>query len=97
MTCSPVSTVALEDLPSRTRQEPEGVDLVTVTASSVVRAFHRLTHDLLPPGMTPLALGPITAQTARELGYERVGVAPEAAWTRWCRPWRDAGMKSRGI
>ena len=49
-------TVALEDLPSRTRQELlEGVDLDTVTASSVVRAFHRLTHDLLPPGMTPLA------------------------------------------
>ncbi len=73
-------TVPLEDLPGGTRQELlEGVDLVTVTASSVVRAFHRLTHDLLPPRTTPLAaLGPITARTARELGYERVGVAPEA-------------------
>jgi len=73
-------TVALEDLPGETRQELlEGVDLVTVTASSVVRAFHRLTHDLLPPRTTPLAaLGPITAQTARELGYERVEVAREA-------------------
>ncbi|MGI5843166.1 MAG: glutamyl-tRNA reductase [Candidatus Xenobium sp.] len=73
-------TVALEDLPSGTRQELlEGVDLVTVTASSVVRAFHRLTEGLLDSRKTPLAaLGPITAQTARELGYERVGVAPEA-------------------
>ncbi len=73
-------TVALQDLPSGTRQELlEGVDLVTVTASSVVRAFHQLTEGLLDPRKIPLAaLGPITAQTARELGYERVGVAPEA-------------------
>ena len=56
----------------------EGVDLVTVTASSVVRSFHRLTAPLLPPGTTPvLAIGPITARTARDLGYARVAMASE--------------------
>ncbi len=73
-------TVPVDTLPSETREELlAGVDLVTVTASSVVRAFHRLTASWLPPETTPLAaLGPITAQTARELGYESVAMAGEA-------------------
>lgn len=73
-------TVPSEELSVELRQELlEGVDLVTVTASSVVQAFHRLTRELLPPQTTPLAaLGPITAKTARELGYRCVRVAPEA-------------------
>ena len=73
-------TVPLETLPQDLREElGRGVDLVTVTASSVARAFHRLTADFLPPETTPLlAIGPITAGTARELGYAQVAVARES-------------------
>lgn len=54
------------------------VDLVTLTASSVARSFHALTKDRLPPASTPiLAIGPITARTARELGYPEVHTAAE--------------------
>jgi len=73
-------TVPLETLPPEVRADLlVGVDLVTVTASSVVRAFHRLTAAWMPPRTTPLvAIGPITARTARELGYTEVTVAEEA-------------------
>ncbi len=73
-------TVPQETLPPEVRADLlQGVDLVTVTASSVVRAFHRLTAAWLPPASTPLAaIGPITARTARDLGYTEVTVAEEA-------------------
>lgn len=54
------------------------VDLVTLTASSVARSFHALTRACLPPETTRiLAIGPITAATARDLGYAEVHVAEE--------------------
>lgn len=54
------------------------VDLVTLTASSVARSFHALTAGQLPPETTRvLAIGPITAATARDLGYAEVHVAEE--------------------
>lgn len=72
-------TVEVESLPADLEADlRSGVDLVTVTASSVARSFHRLTEAFLPPEATPLlAIGPITARTARELGYARVSMAAE--------------------
>lgn len=61
------------------------IDLVTFTASSTVKNFHRALGDEGRGGIgteDPLrvpvaAIGPITADTARELGYDVVVVAEE--------------------
>lgn len=53
------------------------VDLVTFTASSTVRSFHRAVGDVAPDRIRVAAIGPITAGTARELGYDVVVVARE--------------------
>lgn len=64
---------AYRTLPSE--GEPGEVDLVAFTASSTVRGFHRLVED---PGRYPAAaIGPITAATARELGFPVRAVARE--------------------
>ncbi|MGA6924961.1 MAG: uroporphyrinogen-III C-methyltransferase [Desulfosarcina sp.] len=63
------------------RLEAGSVDTVTFTSSSTVKNFHRL----LPPdrverlmeGITVASIGPITSQTARELGFS-VSVEAEA-------------------
>lgn len=67
------------------------VDLVTFTASSTVRNF----HDMVDPEagrVRVAAIGPITAGTARELGYDVAVVADEytvpglvEACVRWAR------------
>jgi uroporphyrinogen-III synthase len=60
-----------------------GVDVITLTSSSTVRNFVAVIKSA---GMDPLHLpghpsvaciGPITAQTAREIGYTEVLVAKE--------------------
>jgi len=53
------------------------IDLVTFTASSTVRNFHRALGDVPPDRIRVAAIGPITAGTARELGYDVVVVARE--------------------
>lgn len=53
------------------------VDLVTFTASSTVRNFHRALGGVGGPPVPVAAIGPITAGTARDLGYEVVVVAEE--------------------
>lgn len=59
------------------------VDLVTFTASSTARNFHRALEgaaalDEVPPARIRVAaIGPITAGTARELGYDVAVVAEE--------------------
>lgn len=67
------------------------VDLITFTASSTVRSFHEsMGRDV---GAAEIAvIGPITADTARELGYEVAVVAREytvpgliEACERWAR------------
>ncbi|GAB6906979.1 Uroporphyrin-III C-methyltransferase [Desulfosarcina cetonica] len=55
------------------RLESGGVDMVTFTSSSTVKNFHRLLpaeriHDLLDR-VQVASIGPITSETARELGY----------------------------
>jgi len=63
--------------------EERAVDLVTFTASSTVRNFHRAMAetgaggDTAAPSVPVAAIGPITAGTARDLGYDVVVVAEE--------------------
>lgn len=72
-------TVTAPTLPPGVADElRRGVDLVTFTSSSTVRSFHRLTAELVPPERLPaLAIGPVTAAVAQELGYPLAGVAQE--------------------
>jgi uroporphyrinogen III methyltransferase/synthase len=57
-----------------TRLKERTIDLITFTSSSTVKNF----HDLLPPedfdnlmkGVTIASIGPITAETARNLGFD---------------------------
>jgi len=67
------------------------VDLITFTASSTVRSFHGAVGGELGRARVA-AIGPITAGTARELGYEVAVVAREytvpglvEACERWAR------------
>ena len=61
------------------RLEAGTIDMVTFTSSSTVKNFHRLLPsdraDQLMQGITVASIGPITSQTARELG---IRVAVEA-------------------
>lgn len=59
----------------RERLERGEVDAVTFTASSTVRNFHALLPDARLNGVKVACIGPITAQTARELGYPVDAVA----------------------
>lgn len=60
----------------RRRLDAGEVDLVTFTASSTVRSFHRSVGSDLGDARVA-AIGPITAGTARELGYDVAVVAEE--------------------
>jgi uroporphyrinogen III methyltransferase/synthase len=59
----------------RMRFEEGGVDVVTFTSSSTVRNFHAALGAVPMDGVTVACIGPITAQTARELGYTVAVVA----------------------
>ncbi|MDL2269994.1 uroporphyrinogen-III C-methyltransferase [Desulfosarcina sp. OttesenSCG-928-A07] len=55
------------------RLEAGTVDMVTFTSSSTVKNFHQMlpptrAHDLMQ-GVTVASIGPITSQTAKDLGY----------------------------
>lgn len=50
-------------------------DAVTFTSSSTVRSFHRLTEGIDTSGLVVACIGPVTSNTARELGYD-VAVEP---------------------
>ena len=57
-----------------------GVDALTFTSSSTVRHFAALVKDRAPHGVQDAlvaCIGPITAETARSLGYEVATVADE--------------------
>ena len=65
-------TVFVEEAgPGVLEQLKEGVDLVTFTSPSTVRSFHRLAGARVVADAA--VIGPVTADTARELGY-RVAV-----------------------
>ncbi len=53
------------------------VDLVTFTSSSTVNNFCELLGPGIPRGMKAAAIGPITAETAREQGFEVVVCAAQ--------------------
>ena len=52
------------------RFERGQVDVVTFTSSSTVRNFHAALSDAPMDGVKVACIGPVTALTARELGYE---------------------------
>lgn len=65
--------------PARELLEAGEVDFITFASSSTVRHFHELVGHTLPGGSggaKVVCIGPITAATARELGY-RVDAVPE--------------------
>lgn len=71
--------------------EADTLDLITFTASSTVRGFHESIGADVGRAVVA-AIGPITAETARELGYEVAAVAREytipglvEACERWAR------------
>lgn len=53
----------------RSRFEQGQVDLVTFTSSSTVRNFHSALGPVSMDGVKVACIGPVTAQTAKELGY----------------------------
>lgn len=53
----------------RARFEAGRVDVVTFTSSSTVRNFHAALPDVRLDRVTVACIGPVTAQTARDLGY----------------------------
>jgi uroporphyrinogen III methyltransferase/synthase len=55
--------------------EAKAVDAVTFTASSTVRNWQTLLPDVSMEGIKIVCIGPITAATARELGYRVDAVA----------------------
>ena len=58
----------------------DGVDVLTFTSSSTVRYYAALVADRMPRGVQEAlvaCIGPITAETARSLGYEVATVADE--------------------
>jgi hydroxymethylbilane synthase len=58
-----------------------GVDLITFTSSSTVRHFVEAMQGELPDGVRIACIGPITAQTARDLGL-RVDIIAQEYTTR---------------
>ncbi|MBI3924270.1 MAG: uroporphyrinogen-III synthase [Armatimonadetes bacterium] len=70
------TTVPPEPPPEIAARLQQGVDLITFTSSSTVKHFHQLIGARLDRRHLPvLSIGPITAATARELGYEVVATA----------------------
>jgi uroporphyrinogen III methyltransferase/synthase len=58
-----------DDSVARRRLEEEGADLITFTSSSTVENFMALGIPW-PAGMQVASIGPITSQTARDLGLK---------------------------
>jgi uroporphyrinogen III methyltransferase/synthase len=54
------------------------LDAVTFLSSSAVESFHEMLTSPPSPNVVYAAIGPVTADTARALGYEPVVVAREA-------------------
>lgn len=61
---------------ARERLRAGEVDMVTFTSSSTVRNFLNLAGDAVPDGLQVASIGPVTSQTARQLGL-RVDVEAE--------------------
>jgi uroporphyrinogen-III synthase len=62
-------TLPAQPDPDGLRELQRGVDLITFTSSSTVRNFMALVRrDSIPPQALIACIGPITANTARELG-----------------------------
>ena len=60
----------------RARFERGDIDTVTFTSSSTVQNFHAALPDVSLDGVQVACIGPVTADTARELGYPVSLVAP---------------------
>ncbi len=75
------------------RLERKAVDLITFTSSSTVKNFKALLPagraQELTSGIAAACIGPITADTARELGFEVRIVAAEYTIPGLCRAIRD--------
>jgi len=69
--------IAPEGLSSRLPAALAGVDLVTFTSSSTVRHFVQAANGAIRPSVKVACIGPITAQTARELGLRVDIIAAE--------------------
>ncbi|HET9849937.1 MAG TPA: hydroxymethylbilane synthase [Candidatus Dormibacteraeota bacterium] len=65
------------ELPARLAATLPEIDLVTFTSSSTVRHFVDAAGSRLPPSVAVACIGPITAQTARELGLRVDIIAQE--------------------
>ena len=65
------------ELPERLAATLPDIDLVTFTSSSTVRHFVEATGSRFPPSVAVACIGPITAQTARELGLRVDIIASE--------------------
>jgi hydroxymethylbilane synthase len=73
--------VPTPDLPVRLAASLPGIDLVTLTSSSTVRHFAGALPGPLPAGVQVACIGPVTAQTAVELGL-RVDIIAQEFTTR---------------
>jgi hydroxymethylbilane synthase len=69
--------VAPPDLAARLSDAMPGVDLVTFTSSSAVRHFVDAAGSALPARLAIACIGPVTAQTAKELGLRVAIIAEE--------------------
>lgn len=85
--------VAPPDLAPRLRDSLPQVDLVTLTSSSTVRHFLEAAGQSLSAGVLVACIGPITAQTARELGLRVDIIAQEYT----ARGLVDAIVRSRSL
>ena len=65
------------DLKAQLAKSLTAVDLVTFTSSSAVRHFVAAVGAALPAGIAVACIGPVTAQTARELGLRVAIIAQE--------------------
>ena len=81
------------DLPRRLRESLPGVDLVTFTSSSTVRHFVEAAGPAMTTAVSVACIGPITAETARELGLRVDIIAQEYT----ARGLVDAIVRSRSL
>lgn len=86
-------TVPPVALPRRLGESLQRVDLVTFTSSSTVRHFVQAVGASLPPAISAACIGPITAQTAQELGLRVDIIAQEYT----ARGLVDAIVRSRSF
>ncbi|HYY45552.1 MAG TPA: hydroxymethylbilane synthase [Candidatus Angelobacter sp.] len=81
------------DLTRRLRASLPGIDMVTFTSSSTVRHFVEAAGPALPATVSVACIGPITAETARELGLRVDIIAQEYT----ARGLVDAIVRSRTL